>query len=61
MDSLVAFHTVKAHKDMHTMHASAMFYATKCAAMSRTGIEVYIYITDVYQYPVRLHNMVCFA
>lgn len=48
MDSLVAFHTVKAHKDMHTMHASAMFYATKCAAMSRTGIEVYIYITDVY-------------
>lgn len=23
MDSLVAFHTVKAHKDMHTTHASA--------------------------------------
>ena len=40
MDSLVAFHTVKAHKDMHTMHASAMFYATKCSDMSSTGIEV---------------------
>jgi hypothetical protein len=50
MDSLVAFHTVKAHKNMHTMHASAMFYATKCADMSRTGIDIdiYIYITDVY-------------